>query len=218
MCGMTHSCVCHDSFISVTWLLHTCDMLHSHACHDAFVYVRRDSWLFHTCDMTHIRMRHDSFICVTWLLHMCDMPLRRTESCHISVSTRCMTWVMSHTTRSCGTWLILCGTWLIYVGHDSFSVSTRCMAHVTHKCRHHYDIMAHMSVDHISRRFHTCDVTHLYTWQDSFTCVTCRSGAMSHVAYKCVKKESCHTYEWVMAHRILYMCDMTLRRNASCHI
>jgi len=28
-CDMTHSCVWHDSFICVTWLIHMCDVTHS---------------------------------------------------------------------------------------------------------------------------------------------------------------------------------------------
>ena len=76
----------HDSFISVTWLIHMCDMTHSYVCHDSFIcvtwlihiYVWHDSiicvtWLIHMSDMTHSYVWHDSFICVTWLNHMRDM-------------------------------------------------------------------------------------------------------------------------------------------------
>ena len=35
MCDMTHTYVCHDSFMCVTWLMHTCDMTHSYVCHDS---------------------------------------------------------------------------------------------------------------------------------------------------------------------------------------
>jgi len=54
MCGMTPPCVCRAprqiSFMTVTWLIHTCDM--SHLC----------VW-------------HDSCICVTWRIWMSDMSL-----------------------------------------------------------------------------------------------------------------------------------------------
>jgi len=74
----------HDSFICVTWLIHTCDMTHLYVWHDSFIRV---TWLIHMCDMTHSYVWHDSFICVTrislwalamcpahvtWLIYMCD--------------------------------------------------------------------------------------------------------------------------------------------------
>jgi len=65
-----HRRMWHESFIHVTWLIHTCDMTHSYMWHDSFIHV---TWLFHTCDMTHSYMWHDSFIHVTWLIHTCDM-------------------------------------------------------------------------------------------------------------------------------------------------
>jgi len=38
-CAMTHSYVCHDSFIRVPCLIHTCAMPHSYVCHDSFIRV-----------------------------------------------------------------------------------------------------------------------------------------------------------------------------------
>jgi len=32
---ITHSCVCHDSFMRVPWLIHACAMTHSYVCHDS---------------------------------------------------------------------------------------------------------------------------------------------------------------------------------------
>jgi len=49
---MTHSCVCHDSFMCVTGLIDTCDMTHAHVWHD------------HSC------VWHDAFVRVTWRIHM----------------------------------------------------------------------------------------------------------------------------------------------------
>ena len=66
LCDMTHAYVWHDSFICVTWLMHTCDMTHSYVWHDSFICV---TWLMHTCDMTHSYVWHH----VTWLIHMCAM-------------------------------------------------------------------------------------------------------------------------------------------------
>ena len=70
-CQMAHSCVWHDSFVCVTWLIHMCDTTHSYVWHGSFICV---TWLIHVCDMPHSYVWHDSFICVTWLFHMCDMP------------------------------------------------------------------------------------------------------------------------------------------------
>ena len=84
-CDMTHSCVWHDSFIRVIWLIHVCDMTHSCVWHDSSVGV---AWLT-ICDMTHQSadalwigalfpstswsVTHDAR--ATWLLRTCDMTL-----------------------------------------------------------------------------------------------------------------------------------------------
>ena len=72
---MSHSYVRHDSFISVTELIHMCDMTHSYVWHNSFMCV---TWLIHMRDMTHLYVWQDSFICVTWVIHMCDMIARPT--------------------------------------------------------------------------------------------------------------------------------------------
>ena len=98
MCDMTHSCVWHDSFIRVTWLIHV--------WHDSFICV---TWLIHMCAMTHSYMSHNSFICVTWLIHMCDM-------------THSYVW---HDSFICVPWLIhMCDMTHSYVWHDSFICET----------------------------------------------------------------------------------------------
>jgi len=57
MCAMTHSYVCHDSFICVPWFIHMCAMTHSYVCHDSFICV---PWFIHMCAMTHSYVCHDS--------------------------------------------------------------------------------------------------------------------------------------------------------------
>jgi len=84
MCAMTLSyvchdspCVCHDSFICVTWFIHTCDMAHLHVCRDSFTCV---PWLIHKCDMIHSYVWHGSVTCVPCLIHVCAMT--HSYVCH----------------------------------------------------------------------------------------------------------------------------------------
>jgi len=73
MCDTTHSYVCHDSFICVTWPIHMRDMTHSYVWHDSFKCV---TWRIHMCDMTYSYVWHASFTCVTWLTlgeHACHV-------------------------------------------------------------------------------------------------------------------------------------------------
>jgi len=65
-----HSYVWRDSFIYVTWLIHTNDMTHAHECHDSFIRV---IWLHFNCDMTPSYVWHDTFVPVTWLMHTCGV-------------------------------------------------------------------------------------------------------------------------------------------------
>jgi len=60
MCTVTHSNVCHDSFMCAPWLIQTCAMTPS--C----MHIQ-------TCAMTPSCMHHDSFKRVLWLLHVCTM-------------------------------------------------------------------------------------------------------------------------------------------------
>ena len=45
--AMTHSCVCHDSFMCVPWLIHVCAMTHSFVWLDSGVFVNRLSVTSH---------------------------------------------------------------------------------------------------------------------------------------------------------------------------
>ena len=95
---MTHSCVWHDSVMSVTWLSHECDMTQSCVWHDSVMcvtcLVMCVTRLSHVCDLTQSCVWLDSVMCdttdscvwhETWLIHACDM----THSCVWYDSWRC---------------------------------------------------------------------------------------------------------------------------------
>jgi len=61
----------HESFIRVTWLIHTSHLTWSIQIINTFTLIPhycRGS--IHICDMTHSYVWHDSFICVTWLIRI----------------------------------------------------------------------------------------------------------------------------------------------------
>jgi len=72
VCDVTRSCVWHDPFICVTWLMHVCDMTHSWVCPDSCMCV---TWLSRMCGVTYSCVWHDASTCVTWLLNTSDMTL-----------------------------------------------------------------------------------------------------------------------------------------------
>jgi len=75
---MTPSSVCHDPFICVPWLIHTCDMTHSYVWHGPFICVCRDvlacvpwsdvalahSCVCYDCVCHHLCVCCDWFVCV----------------------------------------------------------------------------------------------------------------------------------------------------------
>jgi len=94
--NMTHSCV---PFITrdviCSWLIHTCDMTHSYVCHDSFICV---TWLIHVCDMTrssvpfvtryvcHSSPTMWSVACVPFRSRRRSCLKYRNESCHTRTS------------------------------------------------------------------------------------------------------------------------------------
>ena len=110
-CHLTHSCVWHDSFICVTWIIHLsvrCDSLVSGCAVTHLIH----EWI-HSCDLTHPYVWYnscsvwpDSFIRVTWLIHSCDL-------------THSYVWYNSCSVRPDSS---ICVIWLIYmcVPRESF--------------------------------------------------------------------------------------------------
>jgi len=149
-CVMSHSYVCHDSFIRASWLtgaqLHgDCDTHQRHTWMISFTYV---SLLIYTCVMTH----KSSTVWVMHLAYMCDMTHPCVSwlvlMCHDSQDLHCMYDMI----RSCVWWLIhMCDMTHSYVCHDSFIWL-----------------------------IHMCVVTHSYVCHDSFICASWLTGAQLH--------------------------------------
>jgi len=73
----------HDSFVSATWLIHTCDTNHFYAGHDSstYIYIHVQNGMTHSdmwhdafmCEMNHFYAGHDPLTCAIWLIRMRDM-------------------------------------------------------------------------------------------------------------------------------------------------
>jgi len=113
---MTHSYVCHDSFICVSRLIHTCALILSSLMCASFIYVSR---LIH---MTHAYMCHESFIYVSQLIHMCAL----TPSCGTHVC------VCGIHVCVCGIHVCVCGIH-VCVWHSCVCVWHSCVC-VWHSC------------------------------------------------------------------------------------
>ena len=116
----SYTCVTHDSFIRVTWLIHMCDTTHQ-GLH--VVLARHTS----VCDMTYSYVWHDPSTCVTYLIHVRDMTHSHTSPGGASSSFSCV-W---HDSFIRVTWLIhTCDTIHSYMWHDSFTCEIRLIIRV----------------------------------------------------------------------------------------
>jgi len=119
MADMTHTYVCHESFMCVTCLvkkfmgvswnflymghdsfIHMCNMTHSYDWHYSYICV---SWIIHVCDVSHSSMWYDSLMYVRWLTHVCDMThsYMRHDSFTCVVAIHKI-WAVSHVCMSHG--------------------------------------------------------------------------------------------------------------------
>jgi len=86
-CDMTHSCVWHDSFMRVTWLIHGCGMAYYmwHDSSECRCAMNRRSLPIHilvshtwcTCDITSSYVRYDSLIRATEPMHISSIVTER---------------------------------------------------------------------------------------------------------------------------------------------
>jgi len=179
-------------------------MTHWYLSHDAFMCVAWlgddplvfVTWRIHVCGVTHSCVWSDSFMCVAWLIHVCEV----THSCVwrdsamrairniLRYDVSRWNWRGSRIKCGCHWQFDWCVIWLLRVCHMTYLYFWRDSF-----------TWATWRIDIVAWRIHTCDMTHYITvW-------------MSHVTHM---NESCHTYEWVMAHiRMSHVTDM----NQSCH-
>jgi len=199
MCDVTHSCVWHDSIISVTRLIHMC-VSTSAALPSPHSYVWRDSsiciyhyrqhylLLTHMCVFTHSYVWHDSLICVTRLIHIGASPSAALPPPHSYVCLHaftCATWLthMYDTTHS-----YVC----INIGSPASSPLT-CVTWLPHVCFIIGSTASHI-LTCVSWLVHMCDMTHSYVWHTthSYRCTTTCSTAFS--SYVCLDSFICMTW------------------------
>ena len=173
----THSYVCHDSFICVTYLIHKSEMTHSYVWHDTPV-VRFPYAYKQVCthlDISRSNMWHDSFIYATthsyvWhdssIFVTCNTPIRPSLGVYKLAVTHSYVW---HDSFICVTW------------NTSRQISIRSQpggytpTHFSHKCVtwliHMCGMINHTWLIHLWHMTHS-SVTYTSDMTYSFSCVT----------------------------------------------
>jgi len=212
-----YMCDRHETYICVTWRVHVCDVTRSCMWLDSFFWV---TWLIPTCKLTisYVCDRHepdawfgnDLFINVTQLLHMICFPYLCGHFLlcvwhDLFLYVTCMDLMLGLAMSHSFMWhdyfmhvlcsLYMCG--MTYVWHDICVAWHMCgMTYVWHDiCVAWHILCSHHPFIHVTRFFHTCDMTPLYVWHDIF-CVAITHSYMWHDFFIHVM--------W-----LLCMCDMT---------
>jgi len=186
VCGMTHSCAWHASFMTNIWLFARLDFRvwliyivdigdvpHSYGWHDSFTCV---AWrvhiysiAFHMCDLTCSYVWHDTFICVAWLMRTCCMTCSYVR--HNSFV--CVTWriQMYHMAHSNAQRVPLRICWWLLIIVTQFHVCRDAVICVVALCVTRLAQICCVSSMHVTRL--AC------AWYESFICVKwriCLSG------------------------------------------
>jgi len=163
MCDKNYLPVWHDSIVRVTRLIYTFAMTHSYVCHDSFVRQPSAGWRkpIGCLSCRSISAKKPLIIglfCGKWpvnIRHPMTLRQHSTMSCGIA-SRRCVIWLI-HT----------CDTTHSYVSHDSFIRVTRLI----HTCVMTHSYVWHDSFVRVSSLMYTCDPPHSYVRHDSFVLV-----------------------------------------------
>jgi len=194
--------------------------------HDSFIWV---SWLIHTCDLASSYVWHDSFICVTWLIQgtVGLNNLKNTAYINVVVQAltcvaelRCVCVCVCVCVRVC-----VCVCLCVYCIYQCCRTGTFlrrrtlvcvCVRDLT--LSNVYEWMA--TLTHVSALWN--ESCHFYEWLMSIIWTRHSHARMSNVTYV---NESCHTYAWVITNIwtkcmnqiceficvtwLIIMCDMT---------
>jgi len=214
MCLIIDSCVWHDSFIGVTWLIHRCDMTHSWS----------NSWAPKKIlsDMTHACVWSDWFICATSLIHMSHSTLMN-ESCHTHESIRRHIWdtlfdpyCMCHIVDSyvCRD-LSICVTWLI---HGRILELQKCslMTWPIHICDMTDSYVCHDVFIRVTWLIHVCDMT----YSGSNACapkIFPRDMTLQHTATHCNTRNGPSTLCNTRCSPVIWHCNTLQRTSTHCN-
>ena len=171
--------------ICATWLIHTCVMSHSYVCHDSFIaHAGRSNMCAMTHpsahtrtsqqyvrDMTHSYVCHVSFTCVPRLTRM----LTLADPKNICVTWLIHTCVMSHSH-------VCHDSFIAHAGWSNMCAMTHPNAHTRTSKWHICDITHDLLIAHTSHIQHVCQdspecshsqILRIYVWHDSLIRVSC---------------------------------------------
>ena len=108
------------AFTRVTWLIHICDMTHSHVCHDSFMCMTCVAWLIHVRDMTasFVWMRSCLQGCVCECVSVCEARVVYNKCC---IVLQCVA-------SCCSVLHRVCVSVLVYARHEQGRVVTISVA------------------------------------------------------------------------------------------
>ena len=169
---MTHACI---------WPIRICDISHSYMCHASFICA---TWLIQTgrctsvCHQgTWVWMRYGIHSCVwVWIIW------------HTSVHHRCTYIIESYTKMWHDSCIVVhkCASPRICDYIEYTCDTTHSCICMTHICDMTHSRMCHALLIYVTWLIHICDMTHSYMWHDSLIYVTrlIHICAMTH-AYMC---------------------------------
>ena len=177
---MTHSCVWHDSFMCVTWLIHVCDMTHSDAKallrHGSISLLGHESVYSLSLYSLSVYSSHSKIglpcrgLAHTYPVVWCMCVQLCVSSVHVCDRARLDT---LYVTWHIDMWrdTLTCATWHIHVCDRSHK-----RGHTIYMCDVTRIYMGHASLTYGTWLFQVCDMTYrkghinLHAWWDTLIC------------------------------------------------